>query len=373
MKIVLTGGGTGGHIYPALSIAKEIQRRHPQAELLYIGTDKGLEKEIVAQTDIPFEAIEISGFKRSLSLENMKTVWRFLRGSSRSKKLLQAFQPDAVIGTGGYVCGPVIYAAAKLQVPTIIHEQNAVPGLTNAFLSRYTDCVAVSFKGTEKQFAKAKKVVYTGNPCATEVVQADPARGRASLHIQDQSDIVLMVGGSRGALALNQAMIELVPHLPQLPDTHFVFVTGKPYYDRTKEEIDKLCCQMEHPPERLQVLPYIDNMPQVLAATSLIINRAGASFLAEITALGIPSILVPSPNVTNNHQEANARWLSEQQASILFLERELSGDKLFTSIKETLTDPIRKEYMSKQAKRNGQPDAASLLYQELRQLAGYSE
>ncbi len=362
MRIVLSGGGTGGHIYPAIAIAQQCRIEKPETALLYIGSNRGLEKDIVPKENIPFESIEINGFKRSLSIDNMKTVIRFLKGTQRCKKLLMKFKPDIVVGTGGYVCGPVLYAAAKLGIPTLIHEQNVIPGLTNRFLSRYTTSVAVSFKGSEKNFPKAKHVVYTGNPRATSVKNADPERGWQSLKLNSGSRFVVLVGGSGGAQAVNEAVQQMVEKLYRLADVHFIYVTGPAYYDTVINALQGLYKKL---PGNLHIYPYIDNMPEVLAAASLIVNRSGASFLAEITALGLPSILIPSPNVTNNHQEANARWLSDQGAAVLLLERDLNADHLFASIEKLINDPIFSETLSKQALKMGQSNAANLIYKEM--------
>jgi UDP-N-acetylglucosamine--N-acetylmuramyl-(pentapeptide) pyrophosphoryl-undecaprenol N-acetylglucosamine transferase len=365
VKVVLSGGGTGGHIYPALAIAKEIRKKNPDSSLLYIGTHNGLEKDIVKKADIPFAAIEVAGFKRKLTIANLKTAVLFLKGVQRAKQLLREFQPDIVVGTGGYVCGPVVYAAAKTGIPTLIHEQNVVPGLTNKFLSRFVDCVAVSFPGSEHAFHKARNTVVTGNPRATEVIRANGMNGRKALNIPESCDIVVVVGGSRGAKALNEAMIDMVPYLPGLPETHFVYVTGKPYYDSTVRQIRETRGPL---PKNMHIVPYLDNMPDVLAATSLIIGRSGASSLAEITALGIPSILVPSPNVTNNHQEANARWLAGEGAAELVLEKDLRGKDLFHLIEKMMRDPACRRRMSAMARRLGMPDAAELIYQQMERL-----
>ncbi|TCZ75614.1 undecaprenyldiphospho-muramoylpentapeptide beta-N-acetylglucosaminyltransferase, partial [Paenibacillus albiflavus] len=192
MRIVLSGGGTGGHVYPALAIAEECLKHNPQSKFMYIGTNSGLERDIVAKSklDLPFEAIEISGFCRKLlSTDNVRTVMRFLRGVKLAKAKLKEFKPDVVIGTGGYVCGPVLYAAAKLGIPTLIHEQNVLPGLTNKFLSRYVSSVAVSFKGIESRFPKARRATYTGNPRATSVVAADRLAGLRSLGLTDHDQL----------------------------------------------------------------------------------------------------------------------------------------------------------------------------------------
>lgn len=364
MRVVLSGGGTGGHVYPALSVLEEVSREEPDSHFLYIGTTTGLERGIVAKAhpDLRFEAVDISGFKRKLSLDNVKTVVRFLKATGRSRELLREFRPDVVVGTGGYVCGPVVYAAAKLRIPTLIHEQNAIPGLTNKFLSRYADTVAVSFRGSESQFAAARHAVYTGNPRATTVAYADSFSGLRSLGLRKGDKLVLVVGGSRGARAINEAMVELAERLPRLPNTTYLFVTGEPYYEETAARIQGKLGSL---PERLRLKPYLHNMPDVLAATSLIVNRAGASFLSEITALGIPSILIPSPNVTNNHQEANARWLEREDAAVLLPEKELTGERLAGEIEAVMGNPAKRRRMAESARRMGESESALLLYREL--------
>ncbi|WP_410768047.1 undecaprenyldiphospho-muramoylpentapeptide beta-N-acetylglucosaminyltransferase [Fontibacillus sp. BL9] len=367
MRVVLSGGGTGGHIYPALAVASRCAEEFPGAEFLYVGGQRGLESSLVPKSGIPFKAIDITGFRRKLSFENMKTVMRFLKGVRSSKQMLREFKPDVVIGTGGYVCGPVVYAAAKLGIPSIIHEQNAVPGLTNRFLSKYVSTVAVSFEGSEAAFAGAKNILYTGNPRATTVFEADKNKGFESLGLPKSSSIVLVVGGSRGAKAINEAMVGMAPYLQELDQLSFVYVTGDNYYTPTLEAIT---ANLGGIPENLQVLPYVHNMPEVLAATSLIINRAGASFLAEMTSLGIPSILIPSPNVTNNHQEKNARTMEQAGAAQVILEPDLSGNVLFKTVKEIMQNKTRHNSMSESSKRLGKPDSAHLIVQEMRRLAG---
>ncbi|MFC5467165.1 undecaprenyldiphospho-muramoylpentapeptide beta-N-acetylglucosaminyltransferase [Cohnella suwonensis] len=367
MRVVLTGGGTGGHIYPALAIGREISEREPGSSTLYIGSGRGLEGRIVPEQGIPFEAVEITGFRRSLSLENVRTVLRFMKGVKRSKELLRAFKPDVVVGTGGYVCGPVVYAASKLGIPTLIHEQNVVPGLTNKFLSRYVDGVAVSFAESVPLFKRCPDVVHAGNPCATRVLGADKEAGFESLGLKPGTPFVLVVGGSGGARALNDAVVQMAPQLGKLNGVHYVFVTGERFF-RDAEAVIKR--QALSAADRVTVLPYVGNMPDVLAAASLFVGRAGASFLAEVTSLGIPSILVPSPNVTNNHQEANARSLSDAGAGTLILERDLTGNVLFEKIAGIISDPEKKERMAKASRSLGMPRSASDIYEQIVRIRG---
>ncbi|MGF7046156.1 UDP-N-acetylglucosamine--N-acetylmuramyl-(pentapeptide) pyrophosphoryl-undecaprenol N-acetylglucosamine transferase [Paenibacillus sp. DS2015] len=366
MRIVLTGGGTGGHIYPALAIVRQCEQEDDHSQFLYIGGQRGLESKLIPQENIAFQSIDITGFRRKLSLDNVKTVFRFLKGVRTSKRLLSKFKPDIVVGTGGYVCGPVVYAAAKLGIPTMIHEQNAIPGLTNSFLSRYVSVVAVSFSDSKSFFPKAKSVIYTGNPRATTVYLANRDRGFATLGIPMDSSVVLIVGGSRGAKAINEAMIQMAPLLDTLKHLQFVYVTGDRYFDVTCEEIRSKLGRL---PNHLHVLPYVHNMPEVLAATSLIVNRAGASFLAEINSLGIPSILIPSPNVTNNHQEANARQLEKAGAAEVIVEKELTGDRLFQAISNIMGDLDVHRTMSESSRKLGKPESANLIVEEMRRLS----
>lgn len=359
MKILLTGGGTGGHIYPALAIGKYMQQQDPSTELLYIGTERGMESKIVRRADVPFESIEITGFKRKLSYDNVRTVIRFLRGVNRSKQLIKQFKPDVVIGTGGYVCGPVVYAAARLGIPTFIHEQNAIPGLTNKFLTSFVSHVGVSFEDSLAYFAKAKQVSFTGNPCASQVIEAIPGRGRTSLELDSNQRYALIVGGSRGAKALNQAVIALAgehEQLEKLSQYRIVFATGEIYYDDTLQALKDTSAYRSG---QIILLPYINNMAEVLSDASIVISRSGASSLAEINALGKPSILIPSPNVTNNHQEANARSLESVGAAEIILEAELTGKHLLEKLSALLLDDHKLAKMSAASQFLAVPDSAS--------------
>ncbi|HJV16060.1 MAG TPA: undecaprenyldiphospho-muramoylpentapeptide beta-N-acetylglucosaminyltransferase [Bacillales bacterium] len=361
MKIVISGGGTGGHIYPALALVREIQKEKKDAEFLYIGTTNGLESKLVPREKIPFKSIHITGFKRKLSFENIKTIFRFLKGVSDSKKILKEFKPDVVIGTGGYVCGPVVYAAAKLGVPTIIHEQNSVPGLTNKFLSRYVNKIAVCFSDASDYFPK-NKVVFTGNPRASEVLGKDGVQGRLSVGLSTTNPTVLIFGGSRGARPINEAVVKSLSELAKKP-YQVLYVTGDVHYDEVKKE-----AELVGNPENVIIKPFIHNMPEVLAGIDLVVSRAGATTLAELTSLGIPSILIPSPYVTNNHQEKNARSLVVQGAAELLLEKDLNNKSLIHSIDRVLLDKEKLTGMKKKAKKMGVPDSASKMYKLMKQI-----
>lgn len=361
MRIVVSGGGTGGHIYPALALIREIQKDIHNAEFLYVGTEQGLESKLVPRENIPFKSIHITGFRRKLSFENVKTIYRFLKGVSNSKKILREFKADIVIGTGGYVCGPVVYAAAKLGIPSVIHEQNSIPGLTNKFLSRYVDRIGICFEEA-KSFFPEEKVVFTGNPRASEVISQDGTRGRLSVGLKVNKPAVLIFGGSRGARPINEAVLKSLAEFSRKP-YQILYITGDAHFDEVKKEVD-----LVGSPENVVIKPFIHNMPEVLAGIDLCVSRAGATTLAELTSLGIPSILIPSPYVTNNHQEKNARSLSDRGAAKLLLEKDLNSKKLVEEIDRILMDDNILKSMKESAEDLGIKDAAKRLYKLMEDL-----
>ncbi|MGE8204174.1 undecaprenyldiphospho-muramoylpentapeptide beta-N-acetylglucosaminyltransferase [Heyndrickxia sp. NPDC080065] len=362
MKIVVSGGGTGGHIYPALALIRTIKENHPNTEFLYIGTEKGLESKLVTMENIPFHAINITGIKRSLSFENIKTLFRFVKGVQDCKRILKSFKPDVVIGTGGYVCGPVVYAAAKQKIPTVIHEQNSIPGLTNKFLSRYVNKVAICFESA-KEFFPEDKVVLTGNPRATEVIGDKNPTIIQSYGLSENKPTVLIFGGSRGARPINEAVVKSLAQFAAKP-YQIIYVTGDVHYQEVEKEVSLI-----GKPENIVVVPFIHNMPDVLRSVDLVVARAGATTLAELTALGIPSILIPSPYVTNNHQEKNASTLTENGAASMLLEKNLSSPQLLKSIDDIILNQEQINKMKEAASNLGIPDASKRLFNVMQELA----
>lgn len=358
LKIVLSGGGTGGHIYPALALARYIQAKRPGTQFLYIGSERGLEKSIVPKTGMRFEMVKIQGIKRSLSLDNFKTLWYMISSTAKAKKMLKEFKPDVVIGTGGYVCGPVLLAASQLHYPTIIHEQNSIAGITNKFLARYASRIAICFEAVAKDFARYQdKLVLTGNPRGQEVV----AEVKEQTPTQDQRKKVLIVGGSQGAEAINAAFLAAYPDLVER-GYEVTLVTGKKLYEQIRSNLPKEL------PDHIHLLPYIDNMPATLIDCQLIVCRAGATTLTELTALGVPSILIPSPYVTGNHQEHNAMSLADNGAAVMIKEAELSGERLLEEMDRIVNDPVCLKMMAQAAFDMGVRDASSRLLQLIDEL-----
>lgn len=356
LRVVVSAGGTGGHIYPALAIINKIKQLEPDSEFLYIGTHNRMEKEIIPKENIPFESIEIYGFNRKNLFKNFKTLRCLHQAIKKCKKIIKEFHPDVVIGVGGYVTAPVIYAAKKSGFKTVIHEQNSVPGKANLFLSKYADRIMVSFKSTIKSFPEYK-TIFTGNPCGENAVQVQ-AIDKKTLGLSPNKKLVLFVMGSLGSSRVNEFLIKTMKFF-QHKNYEILFVTGKADYENIKQE--KF-------PSNVYVVPYIENMIRVMKKTDIIVSRAGASTLSEIIALEIPSILIPSPYVPDNHQFKNAKDLIDHKAAILVEEKNLKGDILVRTIDEMFHDPEKMEEMKYQLKDFKLENSATLIYNQLQEL-----
>ena len=353
MKVIISAGGTGGHIYPALAIINKIKEKEPNSEFLYIGTHNRMEKDIVPNNNIPFKSIEIYGFNRKKLLKNFKTIKCLFKSYKECKKTISDFKPDVVIGVGGYVTVPVITAAKKLGYKTVIHEQNSVPGASNEFLEKKVDKVLVSFKSSTKYFSEYK-TEFTGNPCSEDAIKVD-AMDKRELGLNEDKKLVLFVMGSLGSSKVNEFLIKTM-NLFNNKDYEILFVTGKNDY----EEVIKNSF-----PTNVKVVPYIDKMTRIMKNTDVIVSRAGASTLSEIIALKVPSILIPSPYVPNNHQFKNAMDLVNNEAAILVEEKDLNGDILVRKIDELLNNGNKYKENLKKLSIN---DSADKIYNCIKEL-----
>lgn len=362
MKYLITGGGTGGHIYPALAIAKEIKNRHKDAKILYVGTEKGLESELVPKEGINFKTIRVKGMPRKINKESIIAVKELLNGINDSRKIIKEFNPDVVIGTGGYVCGPVVFMAKKKKIPALIHEQNAFPGITNKILSRYVDKVAVTFDESKKHFKYPEKVINTGNPIRKEIYQVNLDDSYKLLGIDKEKPFVLSFGGSGGQKKLNDGMIQLIKSASINKDIQIVHVTGKRLYEEFMKEIKNHKIKLT---SEVRVLPYLYEMPQAMNIASLVVTSAGAITLAEISSIGIPSILVPKGYTAENHQEFNARSFEEKGASIVILEKDLKDNILKNQVYYLINDKNKLNQMSKNSRKLGIRDAAEKIVDEI--------
>ncbi len=364
MRIVLTGGGTGGHVYPALAAARYIKEQEPGAEILFMGTQKGLESQIIPEAGFPLETITSRGLSRKISPDLIKTFFSTSRGVWEAGKILRRFKPQVVMGTGGYVCGPVVLSASLMGIPCLLHEQNVIPGMTNRLLFPFVKKVCLSFEASKKYFKDASKIFVTGNPRASEVLGISREQGIKALGLNPNKKTVLIVGGSRGAERINQCVIEILPDLVDLSDVQFIYVTGNIYYEQvmSNKKIKEITGY-----HNLFIRSYIAQMPLALAATDLIISRAGATMLAEITARGVPSVLIPSPNVTNNHQVLNAHVLADAGAAEMILETDLTEALLRDIIFKLLKDAELLRTMSENSRDLGYPDSADMVYRRIKE------
>ena len=356
MNIIVSGGGTGGHIYPALTIIRTLQTLAPDTNFLYVGTKAGLESDIIPKEGLPFATIELEGFERHLTPSNLVRAGKAMKGVMCAMKIVKDFRPDVVIGTGGYVCGPILLAASLRRIPTLIQEQNVVPGITNKILSKFVTKVAVGTPEAAKNFPKSK-TIFTGNPIRSEVMTARREAAAKVFGLDPKKPTVLVSGGSRGARAINRAMIGVLAEAAAYTQVQFLHVTGKAEYDDTIVRLmdtGRDFVRLRH----ILVKPYLYNMPEAMALADLAIFRAGATGLAELTARGIPSILVPYPYAAGNHQEFNARALEAAGAARVILNRDLTTESLNAVLAELLSEPRKLKKMAEKSKALGRPHAA---------------
>lgn len=355
MKVIVTGGGTGGHIYPALAIAKGILDREPGSEILYVGTKEGMEARLVPETGIPFQGVPGQGLPRKLSLETFKVGAKSFKALWETKQILKKFKPDLVVGTGGYVSGPVVLSAALFGIPTLLHEQNALPGVTNKILARFVKKVMVTFPESIAHFGIRKKLVLTGLPVRSEIGMVSRQEGAQRLGLSPDRLTLLITGGSRGARSINQAMITVLNHLQDHPEIQVIWATGKATYEETLKALRDAKIHWKR--ENWKVLEYLKDMPEALACTDLFIGRAGAATLAELMVAGKPGVLIPYPFAAENHQEFNARALEKDGAAIVILDSDLTGENLWNTLQGLLNRPDDLKKMAKASKALGQPEA----------------
>ncbi len=366
MKILFAGGGTAGHINPALAIADYIKERHPDAEISYIGTAEKLEAKLVPQKGYDFYTIKVAGFSRSLSLKgiahNISAAKKAVTSSIESKKLIKKINPDVVIGTGGYVSGPVLRAAQQLGYKTAIHEQNAFPGVTTKMLAPKADAVMLAMPQAEKYLKINKKPIITGNPIRSELLRITREEARKKLKL-DNRPLILSFGGSLGAKRVNESVADLIKWHNGSGKFYHIHATGKSGYNDMCENLKEITLSNE-----IKIREYIDDMDVCMAAADLVICRAGAITLGEIQACGKPAILIPSPYVAENHQYHNAMTLKKDGAAEIIEEKDLTGEKLIETAKYLIENKPKLEAMSNAATKNAIIDANERIYKVIMQL-----
>ena len=362
IKVIFTCGGTAGHVNPALALAGLIKERNPESEILFVGAHRGIEKDLIEKAGWPFRAIEVSSFHRSLTPKEIKhnfiSLRNFFRSPGEAKKLLKEFPAGLVVGTGGYASYPMIQAASKLGIPTAIHESNAIPGLTTRLLENHADLIMVGFEECRKNYRHPDKVLVTGTPVRGDFFRLTKKQAKQKLGMDDGRPLIVSFWGSLGATEMNREMAEFLALEAKngLP-FHHVHGAGAVGCKHMGEYLAEAKIDLSKTPE-LEVREYIQDMGVMMRAADLVLCRAGASTISELTALGMPAVIIPSPNVVNNHQEHNARVLDDAGGAVMILEKDSSGQKLYDTACGILHDAARRKEMSAAMSSLGTIDAS---------------
>ena len=373
MNVIFTCGGTGGHINPAIAVANIVRERHPDSKILFVGAKGHMEEQLVPNAGFELKCLEVAGLVRGKSFsaikKNLKTVADTAKAVNQCKKIIKEFGADVIVGTGGYACFPALMAGSMMGIPTCVHESNAMPGLTTRILASRVDSVLVCFEESAKHYKNPKRLQTVGMPVRREFIYGDREAARKELGIAPDETVVLSAFGSLGARVMNETVAQMfaLEQKDGFPFRH-IHATGKYGWEWMPDKVAQLGVKLEECP-RIDMREYVYNMPTVMAAADVFISRAGASSCNEIGAAGIPSILIPSPNVTDNHQEKNARVLSDHGGAVLMLEKECTPEKLYEQVKALLADPDRCEAMAVALKKNVILDSAERICDILEQMA----
>lgn len=363
LRIIVSGGGTGGHIFPAISIANAIKEQHPEAEILFVGAEGRMEMQRVPAAGYKIIGLEIAGFNRKNLLKNIPVVWKILKSQRKAKKIIKEFKPMAAVGVGGYASGPTLKMAAQLGIPTLIQEQNSYAGVTNKILAKSARKICVAYDGMDRFFPK-DKIIMTGNPVRQSLLAANisKADARKAFGLEPDKKTVLIIGGSLGARTVNESVLS---HLSDIRSSsvQFIWQTGKVYKDEIHEALSKA-----EPVANLFVTDFISNMDAAYAAADIVISRAGASSISELCLLKKPSILVPSPNVAEDHQTKNALALSTKGAAIFVKDSE-ARNTLIKKALEAVNDDNKLSALGENAGKLSFKDSASKIAEEVYKLA----
>lgn len=350
MKILIAGGGSGGHVNPALAMANNLRIKYPDAKFLFVGSKKGLENDLVPKEGYQLARIPVKGFSRKGGLSKLWPYMVLVTGMIKAFFIYLKFRPDMAFGTGGYASGPILFWTSLFKVPTLLHEANVLPGITNKMLSKRADIVAICYPESKEYLKKAKRIELTGNPIRKSILSSNRAVSRKKLKLSTNEKLVVIMGGSQGARPINDAAVEMIKDIYKDGDFKLIFAPGKRHYVAVSSVITNKFKNVDIP-------SYIYDADIVFSASDLIVNRAGASTISEIAALGVPSILIPSPYVAENHQEKNARALESNGGCVVLKDDELSGQVLYDNIVNIIKDESRLKKMQEAATSVGIRDA----------------
>ncbi len=369
MKVIIAAAQTGGHINPGIAIANKIKQENRNAEIMFIGTPRGLENDLVPRAGYDLKTIEAYGISRKISMQNIKNMCKTLKGFGKAKKIVKDFKPDIVIGTGGFICGPVLTAANNQKIPAILHESNAFPGIAVKLLSKKVDTVLVAFEDAKKRLPKAKKVVLTGTPTKIKKVNLSKEQKNKmtkELGLSLDLPIVLVYGGSQGAKSINETLIDLIKSKSN-SNYQIIWASGQKQYDVIKENLKENKIDINKI-QNVKILPYIYNMEEMMNLSDIIISRSGAMTITEISKVGKPAIFIPFPFATENHQEYNARVLEEIGAAKIILDKDLNKENLTNILNELLLDKEKLTQMGQIANKVAIENVEDKIYEEIKKL-----
>lgn len=363
-RIIVSGGGTGGHIFPALSIADAIKRKHPTAKILFVGADNRMEMQRVPDAGYEIVGLPIAGFDRKNLLKNIKVLWLILKSQRMAKKIIKDFAPQVAVGVGGYASGPTLKMAASMNIPTLIQEQNSYAGVTNKILAKKAKVICVAYDGMERFFPH-EKIKLTGNPVRKSLIDMRSNRSEAlkRMGLEEGKKCVLIVGGSLGARSINESIMAQIELIRANSDIQFVWQTGKLYFEEMKQRV-----AAAGKPDNLTVTDFISNMADALSAANLVVSRAGAGSISEFALLGKAVILVPSPNVSEDHQTKNAMALVEKDAAIYVADAKAKEELVAKAI-EIVNDDTKIASLEENIEKMGRPNAAEEIAEEVMMLA----
>ena len=358
-RLIVSGGGTGGHIFPAIAIADAFKRRHPDAEILFVGAKGRMEMERVPKAGYPIEGLWISGFKRELSIDNLSFPFKLISSLINAKKILKRFKPDVVVGVGGYASGPIMRKATSLKIPVVIQEQNSFPGVTNKIVAPKAAKICVAYENMDKWFPK-DKIVLTGNPLRNNVVSIEGKHeeGAKFFGLDSQKPIILLVGGSQGALGINKGISAKLSMFKDV-DYQMIWQTGKSYVEQAQKEVDELGLS-----ERVKPTVFIDRMDLAYASVDVVISRAGAMSISELSLVGKAVVFVPLPTAAEDHQTKNAMSLVEKDAAIIVKNNE-TQEKLIPTVFELLKNEEKICKMQENIAKFARPNAAEDIVNEI--------
>ncbi|MEG1988030.1 MAG: undecaprenyldiphospho-muramoylpentapeptide beta-N-acetylglucosaminyltransferase [Oscillibacter sp.] len=370
-RVLFTCGGTAGHVNPAIALAQRLHEENPTTEFLFVGAERGLEKDLIPQAGYAFRTVHISSFHRSIKprelRHNLISVCNLVRAPHEARAILREFRPDVVVGTGGYASYPIVKAAAKAGIPTAVHESNMVPGLTTEMLEPYADRILVGFEACRQHYKHPEKIIVTGTPVRGDFFALTRQQAKAELGVADGRPLIVSFWGSLGASGMNRQMVDFLALEAAKEPFHHIHAAGVADYPAMCRALEEKGVDLaQHP--ALQLREYIYDMARVCRAADLVISRAGASTISELTALGVPALIVPSPYVTNNHQEKNARALEAAGGAVVLPEAQSSGQALFQAACGILHNGEKREAMERAMSSLGILDATERILQVLRDL-----